>query len=122
MASTRLKNDKGEYCEQKRDWCLSEQFALYKYKCISGQSAIPQVGINMPMMTNGYNNNILSNNASDIESSLFGIGATNLETSKKPVVVKINHLPEKQFYNRIQTYVPEPLVVEKFQRPNGPFC
>lgn len=122
MASTRLNNDKVEYCQQKRDWRLSEQFALYKYKCISAQSAIPQVGINMPMMTNGYNNNILSNNASDIESSLFGIGATNLVESKKPVVVKVNHLPERQFYDRVETFIPEPLVVEKFQRPKGPFC
>ena len=30
------------------------------------------------MMTNGYNNSILSKNASDIESALFGIGATQI--------------------------------------------
>ena len=53
MTSTRLVNDKGQYCQQQRNMRLSEQFALYKYKCISNQSAIPCVGINTPMRTNG---------------------------------------------------------------------
>ena len=39
MSSTRLNNDKGEYCQQQRDARLAEQFALYKYKCISNDSA-----------------------------------------------------------------------------------
>jgi len=72
--------------------------------------------------TNGYNNSILSNNASDIESALFGIGATNLVKPKEPVVAQINCLPNKKFFNRPQSFLPEPLVVEKFQRPVGPFC
>ena len=121
MSSTRLVNDKGEYCQQQRDSRLTEQFMLYKYKCISNDSALPCVGINAPMMTNGYNNSILSNNASDIESALFGIGATNLVKSKEPVVAQINCLPNKKFFNRPQSFLPEPLVVEKFQRPIGPF-
>jgi hypothetical protein len=89
MSSTRLNNDKAEYCQQQRDARLAEQFALYKYKCISNDSAFPCVGINTPMMTNGYNNDILSN---------------------------------KKFFNRPKSFIPEPLVVEKFQRPIGPFC
>jgi len=122
MSSTRLNNDKAEYCQKQRDIRLAEQFTLYKYKCISGDSAMPGVGINMPAMTTGYNNDILSNNAADIESALFGIGSTNLVSAKKPVVAQINHLPTKTFFNRPVSFVPEPLVVEKFQRPIGPFC
>ena len=34
-------------------------------------SAYPTAGINMPAMTNGFVNNVLSNNACDIESSLI---------------------------------------------------
>ena len=117
MASTRLNNDKVEYCQQKRDWRLSEQFALYKYKCISAQSAIPQVGINMPMMTSGYNNNILSNNASDIESSLYGVGSTNLVTPKKEMTPRLKKLPSVSFFDRMQTVIPEPLVIQNGQRP-----
>ena len=43
-------------------------------------------------MTTGYNNNILSNNAADIESSLFGIGSTNLVEKKPDVNPSINKL------------------------------
>uniref|UniRef100_A0A6C0C496 Uncharacterized protein n=1 Tax=viral metagenome TaxID=1070528 RepID=A0A6C0C496_9ZZZZ len=122
MSSTRLKNDKAEYCQQQRNSRLSEQFALYKYKAISSDSAFPCVGINAPMMTNGYNNDILSNNASDIESALFGIGSTNFIKQKEPVVTKINYLPNKSFFERPTSFLPEPLVLEKSQRPIGPFC
>ena len=61
-------------------------------------------------------------NASDIESALFGIGSTNLVKAKEPVVAQLNCLPGKKFFNRPEAFVPEPLVVEKFQRPVGPFC
>ena len=121
MSSNSLCNDPGEYCQKQRDMRLAEQFALYKYKCIASDNVYHEVGINMPKMTNGYNNNILSKNASDIESALFGIGSTNLVESKKPVVAKLNHLPSKKFFNRPDLFIPEPLVVEKFQRPIGPF-
>ena len=121
MSSTQLINDKGEYCQQQRNMRLSEQFALYKYKCISNESALPCVGINAPMMTNGYNNSILSKNASDIESALFGIGATNLVEPKEPVIAQLNCLPNRSFFKRPKSFLPEPLVVEKFQRPIGPF-
>ena len=121
MSSTQLINDKGEYCQQQRNMRLSEQFALYKYKCISNDTALPCVGINTPMMTNGYNNSILSNNASDIESALFGIGATNLVKPKEPVVAQLNCLPNRSFFKLPKSFLPEPLVVEKFQRPIGPF-
>ena len=100
MSSTRLNNDKGEYCQQQRDMRLAEQFALYKYKCISKDSAYPCVGINMPKMINGYNNDILSENASDIESALFGIGSTNLVQAKDPVIAHLNCLPNKKFFNQ----------------------
>jgi len=121
MSSTQLINDKGEYCQQQRNMRLSEQFALYKYKCISNESALPCVGINAPMMTNGYNNNVLSNNASDIESALFGIGSTNLVKQKPAVKPDLNCMGNVKFFNRLEGTLPKPLVVEKFQRPIGPF-
>ena len=87
------------------------------------QSAFPCAGINMPMMTNGYNNKIrLSKNASDIESALFGIGSTNLVKPKAPVVPKLNRMPHIAFFNRLPVFLPEPLVIENCQRAKGPFC
>ena len=88
---------------------------------ISGNSAFPCVGINMPMMTNGYNNQLLSGNPSDIESALFGIGSTNLVRSKPAVVPQLNCMGNVKFFNRLRATLPEPLVIEKYQRPVGPF-
>ena len=121
MASTRLNNSKGWYCQEQKAIKKSFKHEIYKYKCISSQSAFP-CRLNMPMMVNGYNNNILSNNASDIESSLFGIGSTNLVASKKPVVPKINNIPSVKFFNEMKVLLPEPLIIEKCQRAAGPFC
>ena len=121
MTDTSLKNSRGIYCQEQRG--VKEQFRnnIWKYKCISTDTRFPCFGVNMPMMTGGYNNGILSKNASDIESALFGIGSTNLVRAKAPVVAKLNKLPNKKFFNKPKSFIPEPLVVEKFQRPIGPF-
>ena len=68
-----------------------------------------------------YNNNVLSNNASDIESALFGIGSTNLVKQKPAVKPDLNCMGNVKFFNRLEGTLPKPLVVEKFQRPIGPF-
>ena len=90
---------------------------MWKYKCISKNSAFPGLGINMPMMTNGYNNGILSQNASDIESTLFGIGSTNLVKQQPPVKPRLKTIPMKQFFQRTPMIMPKPLVIEHNQRP-----
>jgi hypothetical protein len=58
-----------------------------------------------------------SRNSVDIESALFGINSTNLVETQKPVVPQITRLPEVSFFGRMQLIMPDPLVVEKFQRP-----
>jgi hypothetical protein len=121
MTSTRLNNSKGWYCQEQKGIQKTYRHEMWKYKCISANSAFPCAGINMPMMTNGYNNKILSNNASDIESSLFGIGSTNLVKPKAPVTPEINKMPSLSFFNRLQVFLPEPLVVENCQRGKGPY-
>jgi hypothetical protein len=122
MASTRLNNSKGWYCQEQNAKQKSYRHEMWKYKCISHNSAFPGVGINMPMMTNGYNNGILSKNASDIESALFGIGSTNLVENRAPVEAKINCMGTAKFFAKPDLIIPEPLVIEKNQRPKGPFC
>ena len=122
MCDTSLKNSSGWYCQGQKGLHKSFRNTMWKYKCIASRSAFPCAGINMPMMTNGYNNKVLSNNAADIESALFGIGSTNLVKSKAPVKPELKCMPNVAFFNQLQTYLPEPLVVEKYQRPIGPFC
>ena len=122
MASTRLNNSPGWYCQEQQGKQKTYRHEMWKYKCIATNSAFPCMGINMPMMTNGYNNKILSRNASDIESVLFGIGSTNLVKSKAPVTPELNRMPHIAFFNRLPVYLPEPLVIENCQRGKGPYC
>ena len=122
MTDTSLKNSKGWYNQEQS--ALMRQFShnTWKYKCISKNTAFPCAGINMPMMTNGYNNGLLSGNAPDIESALLGIGSANLVTPKPQVKPDLKFINNIKFFNRLETVMPKPLVVEKYQRPNGPFC
>jgi len=122
MTDTSLKNTKGWYNQEQNALRGQYNHNIWKYKCISENTAFPCAGINMPMMTNGYNNGILSNNASDIESALFGIGSSNLVKSKPPVKPELNQIDSIKFFNRLKTEMPKPLVIEKYQRPIGPFC
>ena len=122
MSSTHLKNCPGEYKKEQQAINHQKLQRTYKQQSIPYNSNHPAYGINMPKMIGGYYNNVLSNNPCDIESSLYGIGSTNLVKAKEPVVAQLNCLPGKKFFNRPEAFVPEPLVVEKFQRPVGPFC
>lgn len=121
MTDTSLKNSRGMYCLEQRNLERQHDERMWKYKCMAYDSAFPCVGVNMPMMNNGYNNGVLSNNAADIESALFGIGSTNLVTPKPKVMPRLNNLKNVKFFNRLNTIMPNPLIVEKYQRPIGPY-
>ena len=82
MTSTREINTPADYCLQQRGINQQYSHASYKYGWIPERSAFPCLGINMPMMTNGYNNGVLSGNPCAIESALFGIGSNNLANPK----------------------------------------
>ena len=58
MASTSLNNLRGEYCRQQAAYNHGLRYNQYKYKVIPVFSAMPGLGINMPMMVNGYNNQV----------------------------------------------------------------
>ena len=121
MTDTGIKNSKGWYSQEQKAISRQLDHNIWKHKCISNDTRFPCSGINMPMMTNGYNNNILSNNASDIESQLFGIGSNNLVKPRTPVTPNINHIGNIKFFNTLETIMPNPLIIEKNQRPKVPF-
>jgi hypothetical protein len=75
--------------------------------------AIPCVGI----MPSQMPREAFSRNSVDIESALFGINSTNLVEPQQPVVPNLTKLPEVSFFGRMQLVMPDPLVVEKSQRP-----
>ena len=58
------------------------QYNTARHQAIPDTSRLPTSGINGGVMKGGYNNNVLSNNTADVESSLFGIGLSNLVEKK----------------------------------------
>ena len=115
MASTRNKNTCSNYCLEQRITTQSLNYLEYRNGA-SGAAyspAIPCMGIIPSQMAR----DVFSRNSVDIESALFGINSTNLVETQKPVVPDLITLPEVSFFGRMQLLMPDPLVVEKFQRP-----
>ena len=121
MASTNMKNATGYYCEQHKRFNKISNSQTDVRISKHNENCLPDLGIINGMMTTGYNNHILSNNAADIESSLFGIGSTNLVEKKADVNPSINKLKYCKWFPRNNVFLPEPLVIEKSQRVTGPF-
>ncbi len=119
MAS--LKNSPGQYCLEQKAFKDQVQYREYTYSQVPVNSKLPGLGINVGNMRGGYFNNVLSNNASNIESHLYGIKQIDLTKPKTQFVAELNKLPEQKWFKTPRVFVPEPLVVEKNQRPVGPF-
>ena len=121
MAS--LKNSPGQYCLEQKAFKHQVQYREYTHSQVPVSSKLPGLGINVGNMRGGYFNNVLSNNASNIESHLFGIKQIDLTKPKTPFVAQLNTLSEKKFFKtpRDKVFIPEPLVIIKNQRPVGPF-
>ena len=115
MASTRNKNTGSNYCLEQRMTTQSFKYLEYQNGA-SGAAyspAIPCMGI----MPSQMPREAFSQNSVDIESALFGINSTNLVERQQPVVPELTKLPEVTFFGRMQLVMPDPLVVEKSQRP-----
>ena len=121
MASTNMKNATGYYCEQHKRFNKISNCQTDSNISKHGDNCLPDLGIINGMMTTGYNNNILSNNAADIESSLFGIGSTNLVEKQSDVKPSMNKRKYCKWFSRNNVFLPEPLAIEKSQRVSGPF-
>ena len=120
MAS--LKNSPGMYALEQQCKSNHQQYLLNQQPQIPYQSKYAGFGTNVGAMKNGYYHNVLSNNAANIESHLFNIRAYDLTKPKQEFKPSLNKLDGDQtFFNRINVFLPEPLVVQKNQRPVGPF-
>ena len=119
MAS--LKNSPGQYCLEQQGFKQQGQYLTYKYSQIPLNTKLPGLGINVGNMRGGYFNNVLSNNASNIESHLYGIKQIDLTKPQKTFKPQLKKLNEEVFFKTPRVFVPEPLVVQKDQRPVGPY-
>ena len=103
MASTRNKYTSGEYCLEETKYKKSRNYTLYKHS---------QYG-------EAYNTKIAGNtlsprNSADIESFLFGI---NSSTPAKNLTHQLNDFESQNLYKKTTIFIPEPLIIEKNQRP-----
>ena len=113
MASTRNKNCEGEYSLQQRQFHLARTHVHAPYGK-SYKTSLPELGANPSHLPR----DVLSGNPVEIESKLFGIGATNLVTPAPTVFPQLKTLPTHKTIDRLQMIMPKPLVTEPDQRPN----
>ena len=119
MAS--LKNSPGEYCLEQKAFCNQQQYLHYKNSRVPQVNKLPGLGINAGNMSGGYYDNVLSNNTANIESNLFGIKQIDLTKKQSKFVPSLNKLDCQEFFKTPRVFVPEPLVIQKGQRPIGPY-
>lgn len=116
MASTRNKNTMGDYkMEQQMNRNLT-QYNVYKNSAqgTPWETHIPDIG----WMPSNVSRETFATNAVDVESMLRGTGESNLVDPKATTVVQKVTVPYKSFFERPVVATPEPLVLERFQRPN----
>jgi hypothetical protein len=117
MASTRNKNTTSDYCIQQNAHKHMRAYIGYEngYAGKAYENALPfeSVGI----LPSRMSREAFSTNSVDIESALRGINSTNLVSPQAPVNPSLRELPEVKFYDRMAFYMPEPLVVNKYERP-----
>ena len=113
MASTRNKNSIGDYQNEIRSYTHASTYMTYEQSGKPVDNYFAGDGLLMGRMASEN----LSSNACDVESQLFGIGSTNLVTPQKQVQPKPHNMKSLNVIDRISMIIPEPLVVEKNQRP-----
>ena len=115
MASTRNKNTAGNFALEQQQYQEFSQYTLYANSQYGAayNTRLPGNGLlpaQMPW-------NKLSYNAPDTESFLFGINSTNLVNPAPCFVPEIAQLDSTNIYEKGIVFMPEPLVMDKRQRP-----
>lgn len=116
MSSTRNKNCSVDYACEQRSLQNTAAHIINPDRRFASSNAMPCFGINMGSMPNS----VLAKNATDIESRLFGVGSSNLVKPQAQCVPQTNTLPFAQYFDRPKFVMPDPLVIEKNQRPARP--
>jgi len=116
MASTSSKNNEGNYLlEQTGNSSFCDYLTSYKNNF--GNPNITHFAGDGILHGRVASKN-LSSNACDIESQLFGIGTSNMVKTKNTVIPMIHNTKTLNMIDRLPIMIPQPLVIEKAQRPN----
>lgn len=115
MASTRNRNTPGNYSLEQNEYARSNMYTLYPNSQYGAayNTRLPGNGL-LPAQIPW---NKLSYNAPDVESFLLGINSTNLVNPAPCFKPELAVLQSSNIFEKTHTLIPEPLVVEKNQRP-----
>lgn len=115
MASTRNKNNPGDYKLEKKannDQCLYSTYVNSSYG-ITETSYFPGDGLGGAKLPTTE----LSKNWCDLEAQLFGIGSNNLENPTPIVIPEFKNLKSLDVIDRIPLFIPKPLTISTSERP-----
>lgn len=113
MTDTRYKSQRGDYeLEQ------SANFGQLDYRFQYGAPVNTYLPGNGLIGQHNVSRTNLANNSCDIESMLRGIGSCNLVSPQADIVPDIRSFKQLDIFASQQTFLPDPLVVHKNQRPH----
>lgn len=115
MASTRNKNTRENYSIQTNLNKNSDMYRLNDNFSINNKTFLPDFGLNPAQLPR--DSQVMYNNSVDVESSLFGINATNLVNPRESIKGSNITRPVIRFYNKNALIMPKGIVMEKDQRP-----
>ena len=115
MASTRNKNDRGNYIAEEYGRQSHRLYSMYEHQGNGKASTNNYAGDGLLMGRMGPST--LSHNYADIDSYLKGIGSTNLVSPMPEIKPSLKELESLSIINRIPLVMPHPLRIIKHQRP-----
>jgi hypothetical protein len=115
MSSTRNKNTPGNYSLEQLSNNAGSKYSTFENSAYGKpvETHLPGDGL-LPGRIAPTN---LAYNACDIESQLFGIGSTNLVSPARPVNPDFKTVQSLNMIDKLPVLVPEPLVIDRNQRP-----
>ena len=113
MASTRNKNTPGDYKLEQNINKHIDTYLTLRSSTFAYENFLAGDGL----LVGKTPRESICSNYCDVESELFGIGTTNLVKPKGPAVPSFNPIKSLNVIDRIPVIIPQPLVVEKGQRP-----
>lgn len=117
MTSTRNKNMLSDYKQEQsiNNRIMDNNIYINSSYGKPLEEHIPSVGY----IPSHMSRDTFSNNSVDIESSLYGIGSSNLVEPCKPVNPSMKNIYLKEWFERPNSVImPYPLIYENNQRPN----
>lgn len=113
MSSTSHRNSGGNYEQEQNYFLKRKEYVHYPGRTVNTLTCLPGDGL----LGVKYHSSILSKNAIDIESQLFGIGSTNLVEKKKIVLPQLKHLKSLAITQKQKIHLPESFQLLPNQRP-----